>query len=238
MASDNDLPDNEASNGASVPSPGAGVKVELDIDDAPFLKEQEEPPAPAKKPEKFPDPDALPPPKPKESKAKGLLAKLEALLANKKRLAIIGGALAFLLITPLILMLFLPGGKPPPPPEPERIVQSATPPRDDAPPGPKFLYKADDFFVPLRGTEGELRFLRCRFSIPTENPQLYAELMAKNIAVRDSIYYYLSHKSLSFLSDQAEREVLKRDLISVVNEHVSAEKIAELFIEDYLVSGK
>lgn len=236
MAPDTKNPD---SDGAPVSaSSAAGVKVELDIDDAPFLKEPDEPPAPTKKTEELPPPDAPPPPKPKESALSGVMARLEGLLANKKRLAIIGGAAGVLLLAPLILMLFLPGKKPPPSAEPERIVQSASPPREDAPPGPKFLYKAEDFFVPLRGTEGEIRFLRCRFSIPTENQQLYAELMAKNIAVRDSIYYYLSHKPLTFLSDQASREELKKDLISVVNEHVSAEKIAELFIEDYLVSGK
>ena len=90
----------------------------------------------------------------------------------------------------------------------------------------------------IRGTEGEIRFLRCRFSIPTDSQPLFNELRVKTIALRDSIYYYLDNKPLTFLSDQGAREALKQDLISVINEHASADKIHNLYIEEYLITGK
>lgn len=228
-------PENQAEKS---PSAAAGIKVELDIDDAPFLEEEEEQAEePAQAPEETPE-EAPPPQKKEEEEApKGRLA---ALLANKKKLALIGGAALFvLIILPLALRFFLFSGEPPPPPPPgpERIVTPATPPREDAPEGPKFLYQAEPFFLERRGSEGEIRFLRCRFSIPTDNPLLYAELMAKTIAVRDAIYYYLNNRPLSFITDNAAHTELKQDLISVINEHVSAEKVKELYIEEYLVTG-
>lgn len=230
------MADNENSSGGSGRS--AGVKVELDIEDAPFL-EEEEPQRQQSFPSEPPEERVKPQPAKTAEVSSGFADKIAAFLSNKKRLAFIGGGLAFLLIAPLVLM-FLMGGKDTTPPTtgPERVTASATPPREDAPDGPKFLYKTDNFLVPLRGSEGELRFLHCGFAVPTDNPQLFAELMAKNIAVRDAIYYYLSNKPLRFLSDQQARPALKQDLISVINEHASAEKISELFFDDYLITAK
>lgn len=210
------------------------VKVELDIEDAPFLQEPEEPKPKPKEPEK-PAPEPAAP-------AKGPSAfklKLAALLANKKRLAIIGAGALMLLLAPIGISLFLgKKDKPAPPPvaEPVRKVVPDTPPRTDAPAAPKYLFKGEPFLVERKGAEGEIRFLRCRFAIPTDNPILYAELQAKNIILRDAIYYYLNNKPVTFLSDSTLSEVLKKDLISVINEHVSAAKIEDLYIEDYLVS--
>lgn len=226
---------------ASAPVSGAGLKVELDIEDAPFLEDEEEEapePEPEAAEEAAPKPAAVSA-APKEKK--NFLAFLAPLLANKKRLAIIGGGLVVILLLPLVLLLF--GGKkeapPPPPPvaEPTRIV-TPEPKAEEAPAGPKFLFRADPFFLERRGSEGEIRFLRCRFTVPTDNPALFNELRAKNIAVRDAIYYYLVNKPLVFLNDPQSQTALKQDLISVINEHVATEKISELYIEDYFVSGR
>lgn len=208
--------------------PQGGGKVALDIADAPFLEEKEQP-----RPEETPEATAP------EPKKKPLLP--AALSAGKKRLYSIVAGLVFLLVTPLLLMLFFSETKEPaapPPAEPEQIIKELAIPRADAPAGPAYLYKAGNFFVPLKGSEGEPRFLRCDFSVPTDNPQLFAELSAKNIAVRDSIYYYLHNKPLSFLANQNSRQILKQDIINIVNEHVSAEKIQEVYVENYLISGR
>ena len=219
--------------GDAAPAKAPSVKVELDIEDAPFLEEQEEQKAPAKEPEK---PAPTPPPA-EEKKPSAFKAKLAALLGNRKRLALVGGGLLLILLAPIVINLVLSGSKSAPQPEePVRRIVPDEAPRDDAPPGPKFLFKSDLFLIERRGSEGEIRFLRCRFSIPTENPVLYAELQAKNIAVRDAIYYYLNNKPVVFLSDDMHTEVLKKDLISVVNEQISAEKVQELYIEEYLVT--
>ncbi len=217
----------------SPPGKAPSVKVELDIEDAPFLQEAEE-----AKPKPKPKEPEKPAQAPADAKPKsGLKLKLAALLANKKRLAIIGGGLLLILLAPIAITMFLnKAPAPPPPQEPVRKLVPEEPPRENTPAGPKFLFKLDQFFIERRGSEGEIRFLRCRFTIPTENPNLYAELQMKNIAVRDAIYYYLNNKPVTFLSDSTQTEVLKKDLISVINEHVSAEKIQELYIEEYLVT--
>ena len=238
MSPDTPSPPDSAASDDSASSP-ASFKVELDLEDAPFLDEKEDAPPPRKA-------------EPKSALADGagsagkkapsfLQAKLSALFANKKRLALVGGVALFILLAPVALMLFLSGGKKTPAPAvptPEVITQPAAPPRQDAPPGSRFLFKAGAFMVPLRGSEGQIRFLHCRFSIPTDNQALYGELNVKTIAVRDAIYYYLINKPLTFLVDEKAHEALKQDMISVVNEHVSAEKIGDLYIEDYYVSGK
>ena len=236
MSPDTDLLNNADSPGASEAAPAkGGAKVELDIDDAPFLEEPEEE-KPAPKPPQAEKREAAPKPAAKKADSPGFLQKL---LADKKRLAIVIGGLVFVLVVlPILLMLIL-GGKEPEPVvvEPERIIQSGVPTRDDAPPGPGFLFKMQSFFVERRGSEGEIRFVRCSFSLPMENPSLFGELGAKNITVRDAVYYYLRNKPLTFLADAESREMLKQDLLSVVNEHLSADKVQELFFEEYLVSG-
>ena len=218
--------DDPPAEGAA-PGKTPSVKVELDIEDAPFLQEPDEPKPPVKEPE---------PPAPQEKKPPALKGRLAALLADKKRLAIIGGGLVLVLLAPVVVSLVLGGKSAPPPQEPVRKLVPDEPVRENTPAGPKFLFKGEPFLIERRGSEGEIRFLRCRFSIPTDNPSLYGELQAKNIAVRDAIYYYLNNKPVTFLSDSTQTEVLKRDLISVINEHLTSEKIQELYIEDYLVT--
>lgn len=219
-----------------------GVKVELDIEDAPFLDEPEDEIPPEPKPEKKPEPE----PKKAVAAPKGqskFAALREKLLAKKKLLIIGAGGTVALLLILLALLLFLGGDDKPasPPvaaaPEPVHTIVPE-PVREDAPQGPKYLFVFEPFFLERRGAEGEIRFLRCRFSVPTDNPMLYAELTGKTIAVRDAVYYYLVNKPLVFLSDTHSSRALKEDVISVINEHLSTEKIRELFIEDYFISGR
>jgi len=244
MSQNTNLPTDTTPEGPSGPSgvvssdgePSARrAKVELDIDDAPFLEEPEE----EKPQEKNAESEKpAPAPQPKAAEAVSLTG-LQALLADKKKLAILGGGLFFVFVVlPLLLMVIL-REKPPAPVvhEPERIVISGVPQREDAPAGPRFLYRLGGFFIEHRGSEGELRFLRASFAIPTDNPALFAELSAKDIVIRDAIFYYLHNKPLTFLAEQASRDLLKTDLISVLNDHLSSEKVQELFFEEYLVTG-
>lgn len=232
-----DVPD--APSGAAPSGSGtsvSGLKAELDIDDAPFLKE----PAEEKRRQK-PVEAPRTKKKEKETPAGGLLKSvLKSLLADKKRLAMLsGGLVCALVILPLALML-VPGwkkGSDSMPRQQERIVVSGVPEREEAPPGPKFLYRLASFFIERRGSEGELRFLRCALAIPTDDPGFFAELGAKDVAVRDAIYYYLRNKPLAFLADKKSREMLKQDLLSVINEQLSSENANELYFEEYLITG-
>jgi len=229
-----------------VPSDGESAarraKVELDLDDAPFLEEPKE----EKTQEKITEPEKPAPasPRPKAAETvplKGVLTKLQALLADKKKRVILGGGLVFVIFFLPLLLLFTLGEKEKPPKlaarEPERIVISGVPEREEAPAGPKFLYRLGGFFIEYRGSEGELRFVHASFAIPTDNPALFAELRVKEVVIRDAIFYYLRNKPLTALAEPASRDLLKADLITVLNEHLSSEKVQELFFEEYLVTG-
>lgn len=230
-------------SGGSAPQDAApsGFKVELDIDDAPFLDEPEEE-APEEKPEEAPE--AAPPVPVADDAPKA--AGLKALLADKKKLALVGGGVLVLLIGILAGTMLFSGGEkeeetPAPPPQPEEQLQSQPEPKKDDPPPPPpdpiYTFEAEPFFVELRGSEGEIRFLHCRFSLPTKNYTLYTELIAKNIAVRDAVHYYLSNKPLTFLENPDAGYALKKDLLSVVNENMTSGSFEELLFDDYFVTG-
>ncbi|MDR2669303.1 MAG: flagellar basal body-associated FliL family protein [Desulfovibrio sp.] len=242
---------------AAPPSDGAkpgAVKVALDVDDAPFLQEAEKKTAPP--PQKTGAPLPPLPPAPEQTKKTGLAARIKAFFARfkpsallqklpsgKKRYLILGGA-GFVSVAAAGAVLYFAvfSGSPPPPDQASRpanvttVVVPSAPPREDAPAAAKFTYRLDAFMVEKTGSEGELRFLRCSFSVPTDNETLMAEFSAKNIVLRDAVYYYLHHKPLTFLVDAALSEELKQDIISIVNENVSTEKIEQLYVEDYVVT--
>lgn len=245
------VPDADAADATAAPAsaqekapPGrpAGFKVELDLDDAPFL--EEEPPAP-EEPEPAPEEQQVaPPPAPSEApptlKDKlGLL--LARFLANKKRLIIAGGSGALLLVAAIVINVVFSGEKEPPAPapaEPRRVtVPAERPPEEPAGPAP-VMVSFDPFLVERRGPEGEIRFLRIQFSIPvTEEDQgLFTNLVGKRVTIRDAVYYYLANKPLTFLQDRKTQEAIKSDIISVINEHISPSKVKELYLEDYLVT--
>ncbi len=214
-------------------------KVELDLDDAPFLEEPLEEPKKDAPPEPSPTTPAVQKekkkPEPKDGKLQRILARLKA---NKKKVIMAGGASGVLLIAAFLVNTFLFSSAPPPPePTGPKRVTVNTEPTPEAPQEPVYVVTWEPFLVEKRGSEGEVRFLYCQFSTPTKNPVLQSELLAKKIALRDAIYYYLRNKPLTFLTDASQQATLKQDIISVINEHVSSAKISELYFEEYVVRG-
>ncbi len=223
-------------NGPAEPGKAPSFKVELDLDDAPFLEEPlEEKKAAAPEPETAPVPVKA---EEKPKKANKFKILLERLKAKKKKLILAGGAACILLVAGIAANTLLFSEKAPPPEEtgPKRVTIK-TEPEPETPPEPVYLVTWDPFLVERHGSEGELRFLYCQFSTPTKDPVLQAEILAKRIVLRDAIYYYLRNKPLTFLTDASKQTALKEDLISVINEHVSSAKISELYFEEYVVRG-
>lgn len=215
-----------------------GVKVELDIEDAPFLEEEEE----ERKPPPPPVPQAMKElAKPKQTKSKEIPPFLQRLMQNKRRLAIVAGVAICILLAPVILLLVTGNGEEMPPPvaEATQAVPAPVPelPLEPAPPA-VHLYQSSPYFVETRGSDGEIRFLRCAFTLSTENRMLFMELQQKRLILRDAVYHYLSNKPLAFLSDKTQLEGMKLDLLSVMNEHVTADKLHELYFEEYVIVGK
>jgi len=213
------------------PSSKMNAKVELDLDDAPFLEEEEEEPKPepAKAPEQK---KAAPAPAAPES-----LSLKDRLLANKKKLILAGGGAVVLIVVAVLVNVFLFSGEdaPPPDPAPEPEIVQATPKALPEAPVSQFLLQWEPFWVELKDTEGAVRFLTCKFSVPTDNPILFTEMNAKSLILRDAIFYYLRNQPIISLRDEEKAQAFKSDLLTVMNEHLGSGKLSEILIEDYLV---
>ena len=209
--------------------PKALQKVDLDLDDAPFLEDEpEETPPPAE--ESGPGDAAVEqaPAKPKSKKKLFLLIGLVVLLLG-------GGAAAY------FLLLKKPAAPPPPPPveapHEEELPPPPPPPPPPEPPAPKpeIVLTMDPFLVELTDKAGRSRFLSIRFSAATTEHAAELEFKRNRIVVRDAVYYYLKNKSLEFLTDKNNAEALKKDVLSVINQFIGPQALDNLIIEDYLV---
>lgn len=209
--------------------PKALQKVDLDLDDAPFLEDEaeEETPPPAE------DAAASPFDEP-EAQAK----------PSRKKLFIIIGAVAFVLVAGVAAyFLFLKKTAPPPPPQETSAPAEEAPPPPVAPtpppepPAPKreIVMPMEPFLVELTDAGGRTRFLTIRFTAVTQEPSVELEFKRNRIVVRDAVYYYLKNKNLAFLTDKNNAEALKKDVLSVINQFVGAQPLDNLLIEDYLV---
>ena len=215
---------------AVAPASSGARKVELDLDDAPFLKEEKnetKPDEPAK-----PAEGELAMPESEETAPESFIKKL----LKRKKLLIGAGAGFVLLIAGLVVLLLLGREEPPKEAEPETHAAEQAEPSSpvEVKPG-EVLIHWEPFWVEYTGQEGETRFLICELSSPTTDPELKAEADLKTLAIRDAIYYYLSHKPLTFLSEQNNADVLKEDLLGVINGYLTRGQLTKLYIENYLI---
>lgn len=199
---------------ASSASASAGGKVELDLDDAPFLREPEEKPLPPVERRSSAPVVVQDPPK------------------SKKKLIISGIALFVVLAAAAVWWFFF---RVPPvvvePPKPEVIVVK---PPEAAPMEQDYVYELEPFWVPVKDEKGNTNFLVCRFSTISKSEMLNKEIEKQLMTVRDAMYYYLRNKSLDFLLAAANRETIKKDLTSVVNSYLTLGQIEDVLVESYL----
>ncbi|MBU1003333.1 MAG: flagellar basal body-associated FliL family protein [Proteobacteria bacterium] len=199
-------------------------KVELDLEDAPFLEdddeeEDEEEEAPVLVEE--PEPEGTP------------------VWYKNRKIQIAAGASLLLLVGLIIGSLLL---KPEPEvsqPETEQETleteQAIPPPPVEEPVPEDFLVTLDPFWVEQKDENGKIRFLVCQFTAVTQNEKLSFEISQKTTVLRDAVFYYLKNKDLTFLSDKKNAEALKADVLSVVNQYLSVDRLETLLIEQYLV---
>lgn len=226
-------PNDKNTNGAEPSGEKALQKVELDLDDAPFLDDEPEPEA---KDEPEPEATEAAPPVEEEAprkKAPGALL-VQRLRANKKQLALAGGGAVILALVAFAVNMFLfsaPEEQPPPPTETVTVRPQTSPPAET----PRHIMQFEPFWVELKDTEGAIRFLNCRFSVPTENATLFAEMNIKVLILRDALFYYLRNQPILSLSDEFRVQAFKADLMTVINEHLGSGKISEILIQDYII---
>lgn len=207
-------------------------KVELDLDDAPFLID-DEPEEPEPEPEPKPPADLDAPPAQAEAPgpAKG---GRKNLLRDKRVWAGAGSALALLAVAAFFLFRSPEETPPSPPVQPPPVAQVEEPPKEPEKPA-EYYIRWEPFWVEFTDADGNVRFLICRFAGITLNPALKAEAESKEVMLRDTIYYYLIHKDKEFLSSTANAEVLKRDVLAVVNQYLSSGQLDQILLEDYVI---
>lgn len=201
-------------------SPDAGQsKVELDLDDAPFLVDDADEPA-------LPE-DGETPAVPQEAAAVAAGSK------KKKLLLLAAGGLALLLALGAAAWWFFLRVPAPVPdvPKPEVIV---VPSKPAATARPDYVKEFAPFLVERPDGGGGSRFLICKFSTLTKVPNLDKEMDQKMLTLRDALYYYLRSKDNDFLLAPANVQTIKKDLTSVLNNYLTQGQIEDVLFESYL----
>lgn len=198
--------------------PDAGQsKVELDLDDAPFLVEE---------------PDAPAVPEEGEAPAVPQDAVQPSAASKKKKALLLAGAGVLLLLAlgAAAWWFFLP-----PPasdlPKPEVIV---VPSKPAVPANPEYVKEFAPFLVERPDGKGGSRFLICKFSTLTKVPNLDKEMDQKMLSLRDALYYYLRSKGNDFLLAPENVQTIKKDLTSVLNNYLTQGQIEDVLFERYL----
>ena len=206
----------------------AMAKVELDLEDAPFLEEEKAPPQLTKE-ESFQReiPEAAPEGEQGEKKE----PRLKKLLRPK----IIIPVVVLVALAVGALFYFLRASKPEEPPAPpvSAVQEPETPAEPQAP--PEYTISFDPFWVEQTDVNGNTRFLIFKFAASTGDEKVQWEANQKTLLLRDAVFYYLSHKNLTFLSDKDNAAVMKRDILGILNGQLSLGALKDLLIESYLV---
>lgn len=204
---------------------GAGAqlkKVELDLDDAPFLQSEEPPAAPATRADN-------PPAKTEEAPAADGKGK-------RKKLFIILGAAAgvVVLVAAAAVWWFVFRTPPPPPPEAPKPEVVVVPSKPTGQTNPDIIKEFAPFVVPTEEAKGGTRFLVCKFSAIFKDPALGREIDQRMLSLRDAIYFYLRSKDNAFLMDARNGPQIKSDLVGVLNGYMAQGKIEDILFESYL----
>ncbi|MGE4421303.1 MAG: flagellar basal body-associated protein FliL [Pseudodesulfovibrio sp.] len=202
----------------------ATQKVDLDLDDAPFLEDEDE--------EEDIEEVEVETPFRTEDDGKPR-AGLVALLKNKFVLMGLGVILVLLVII-VILLLREPEAPPPPPPAPAEETQIPEAP-PEPPKTPEIIVKLDPFLIEQQDESGKIRFLEVSILLSTEDDGLARQFKQETFAVRNALYYYLKNKDLQFLSDKENSEKLKKELLVIINQYMGFGQFDTLMFEQYLV---
>ncbi|QJB57952.1 flagellar basal body-associated FliL family protein [Pseudodesulfovibrio sp. zrk46] len=211
------LDDSEASR--------ATQKVDLDLDDAPFLEdEDEEEEEIALEEEETPFVE-----EPLDSEG----FDFKALLRNKLFL-IFAGVVVVLLAVIVFLLMREPEAPPPPPPPVEEIVQEEAAP-EVVEETPEILIRLDPFLIEQRDKDNKIRFLEVRIVVSTLEDGLARQFKQETYTIRNALYYYLKNKDLQFLSDKDNSDKLKKELLAIINQYMGFGQFETLLFEQYLV---
>lgn len=213
------LDDSEASR--------ATQKVDLDLDDAPFLEDEDE----EEEIEAFESEEETPLLE-EEEESSGF--DLKALLRNKLVLAFIG-VILILIVVIVFLLLREPEAPPPPPPPPVEEVQETPLEEPEIPETPEILIRLDPFLIEQKDKDNNIRFLEVRIVVSTIDDGLARQFKQETYTVRNALFYYMKNKDLQFLSDKENSEKLKKELLAIINQYMGFGQFDTLLFEQYIV---
>lgn len=203
---------------ATANPPATTKKVELDLDDAPFLQTEKEIAPGALQEVNVPEnPDD-------EAEKAG---------RRKRKIIIAAVAAGAVVIAAAAVWWFFFREPPAPPPalDPEIIVVPSAP----APAASDETVRAfAPFVVPVTDAAGSISFLICKFSAISKNPNVNQEIDRQRTALRDAIYFYLRSKPAVYLQDARNGAAIKDDLLSVFNDYLTQGKLEDILFESYL----
>ncbi|MDR3358383.1 MAG: flagellar basal body-associated FliL family protein [Desulfovibrio sp.] len=198
-------------------------KVQLDLDDAPFLQEKEQ---------------AVPPTEDEGATEQGLPEgagnTAPTPKIGKKKLIVLVGAV-FLLVAALAAGWWFFLRKPPPLPseaaKPEVVVVPSKPATQAV---PDYVREFSPFLVYHPDGAGEGRFLVCKFATLTKVQTLNREMDQKILPLRDAVYFYLRSKTPEYLTNSGSLPEIKKDLTAVINHYLTQGQIEDILFESYL----
>ncbi len=219
-------------------------KVELDLDDAPFLEEEleEEKSKAAEPEEKTEEKTEEAKPEPAGGKT-GLLDKLK----ERKKLVMLAGAGLLVVIAAAVGVALMLGGRtqdaPPPPPQEEKAPPPKPPvvvvvdnaPKEAPAQAPLYTINWEPFLVEVKDNEGGIHLLDVKFTFTTDDNPVYVEMDNKTRIMRDSVFYFMRNRSYDLLIDSSKLQDFKDGVAKVLNDNINNGELKTVLIDHYRV---
>lgn len=213
----------------------AAQKVELDLEDAPFLEDDEDEPLPMVDTAPMQGEFKVPVVEEKSEPSEKPSRKLYYIIAAAVGVILLLGIPTYMWVIPDTEVEMQEEAKVQqlePAAEEEPVPEPVAPPE---PPKEEFVIHLKPFWVEKADPDGVVRFLHMSFAFTTLAPNLEKEVQHKTPLLRDAVYYYLHNKEYEFLADTANIETVKKDLVSVLNQYIGNDQLDAVYIETYLM---
>ena len=96
------------------------------------------------------------------------------------------------------------------------------------------IFPLDPFIVNIYDGQ-ELRYLKVKVELEMVSPAVKAELDGRLAAIRDSVLILLSAKTLQDIQDVQGKNTLKDEILGAINKNIPPGKIAKVYFTDFVV---
>jgi flagellar protein FliL len=193
--------------------PKSARKVELDLDDAPFLEQENIPLA-----ETAPSGEKQPQDESEHGPETPIPPEAESDAKRPRLLLFAASIVAVLLMATAAVYLLLPAS--------QGMLPSQEIPH---------LISLEPFYIEQQSAADGMRFLQCRFALPAGNAEVEHEILTKRLLIRDGLFFYLMRREPAFLTQAEEAVTLKKDLLTVVNQFLTSGQLDDILINEYVV---